>query len=393
MFISGLKTKYLVLLSIEVFTFTIFINSAYAFPKKHVALISQIIQFSLVTGDENSEINFLTCQGLILSSKYILTSEYCARSTIKKLQTFNIKVLNREQYEIGIITEVEKNLDKEFFYNREMLLGFTAYEGSEIETTGSNDELLESLSLYPYSVSYFDENKVLQFSSVDLGELIHKETSIGFLIPGTSEYYQGAPVFDQFGNLICIISDEGYCALPFLKTSYLTQHSRSKRNSKRDSLDCRMNENFKCTGFTLSQCDSQGGYGTCINEHSGKLCGVSFYKKGDSPPIILYADDLGACNSSDGCGLITCYKSDDSNIVECLAHWGWSSETFHVGGVQPSGCMEYHQVIKAGPVAGLVVGVFSFLVGCPTCIIASICAYMKLKHGRFAPYRAVNNLK
>ena len=369
MFISASRRKYSVYISI-----TMFIGGAIAFPNKHESTSYQMIRFSVNAGIERSEMDLSMCQGIILSGQYILTSEHCARSVSEQMQTSEIKVLNNKNYATGVVTELKKTPDENSAFNKAMILGFTPQFENGVEQLENTDELTGRLSLYPYSVSCFDENNLLRLSPIDLVEPAHRESSTGFFISGSSQYPQGAVVFDQSANLICIISNKDYCASPFLKD--LTEqnfplNARSKRSSKHSSPDCKMNNNFTCSDFTLSQCSSQGGSGSCINEKSGKLCHVGFYPKGDSAPFIVYGAEPITCSDTDGCGVITCYNSDGRASVDCLAHWGWDCEIFYVGAVQPVGCMDYHRVIIPGPFAGMVIGVFVFGIFCPAFAIAS----------------------
>lgn len=318
------------------------------------------------------------CLGTTLLSHYLITSESCISALQRKINTVPVEIADNSGAVIGIITSGKEGSDyRVSTYNSALILPFTSY---------LNRFKVESLSLYQQDVIgldltsttatlYSSQNRNIGRQWVKLENLTRREHSFGYFLVAPEPFPQGTPVSDSNGNIVCIVSGNDYCAslgsLELFSASVEKQDEaeRIKRDSGREMLDCTVNPDFGCSHYQEIGCSILSGSGTCTNTRTQHPCNVQFFKKGDGAPYIAFAGYVGTCGDSDGCGFITCHDSDNSSTVDCIGHWGWSSEVFQVGAVKPSGCMDFHKVIKTGTVIGLVIGVAGFAIAVPTLVI------------------------
>ena len=255
-----------------------------------------------------------------------------------------------------------------FDFDKAMLLPFIKTESvSRQEPFNSVMPLSDHLPM----VHYLDSDRKL-FPRYLPGITDKQQNSpVMFKNRSLGDFPQGA-VIEANGRVICFVSGEA-CS-HFLVSA--PEH-RTKREDAALPANCQKDYKVKyidCDQLQVNGCrtteSGELAVGACFNSVLNQQCSIHFVNKGDGTGLAWYISnfgDIGTCQNSDGCGVISCDKPDTESTYNCIAYWGFEGTLpFHQAGSQPRGCINMDPGYQPGPIAGLTIGVvggFAALVG------------------------------
>ena len=304
----------------------------------------------ILESEEKAEFE-TSCAGFIYSSMQLAMPLACLKKAVDLMAQGTVNVVDSSGAPIGQLPDYSQTplssnfraISQLMQTEQTLLLPFISESaiqgGTEYQQSNNNLTHLPSLTKTEAEYRATNDTHFLYLPDETAGQpywqliqLNKKNSSQGIyfaIAPLTASAIMGAPVINQQGQVVCLLTENGEC--------------QAREAERANSCEPEFTPQFPymtCTDIEWKNCQKDKMHGTCMNV-AGEVCSLDMFTDGTNIP---YGEGkIEYCKSTVGCGQIICPLAATNGTAnpDCMGVWGFcgiATKDF----ISPSGCLSGH---------------------------------------------------